>query len=295
MRLLILGGNGMIGHKMYQVLNEDFPDTWVTLRQKLKFTKYSNFFRKEKVIDGVDLTNFPMLKTLLDEISPDVIINAAGITIRRGVNDRLSRSILTNSVLPYFLGEWVQGKEGKRLIHFSTDCVFTGNKGSYSDDSIPDAFDNYGRTKALGEVKLSQTLTLRGSMIGRELDYNTELLEWFLSQNGNVIKGFTNVVYSGITTLRMAKYVRKIIYYFPYMSGVYNVSSLTISKYDLLNLFKEVFNTKVDIIKDDSYVSRKDLISNNFFNEIQEVSPIWQDLIIELYNDSRLNNNFYNK
>ena len=79
------------------------------------------------------------------------------------------------------------------------------------------------------------------------------------------------------------------------MSGVYNVSSLTISKYDLLNLFKEVFNTKVDIIKDDSYVSRKDLISNNFFNEIQEVSPIWQDLIIELYNDSRLNNNFYNK
>ena len=295
MRLLILGGNGMIGHKMYQVLNEDFPDTWVTLRQKLEFTKFSNFFRKEKVIDGVDLTNFSMLKTLLDEISPDVIINAAGITIRRGVNDRLSRSILSNSVLPYFLGEWVQGKEGKRLIHFSTDCVFTGNKGSYCDDSIPDAFDNYGRTKALGEVKLSQTLTLRGSMIGLELDYHTELLEWFLSQEGNVIKGYTNVVYSGITNLRMAKYVNKIIKHFPNLSGIYNVSSASISKYELLILFKEIFNTNVEIIKDDTYMSRKDLISNRFYNEIQEIIPIWQDLIVELYNDSNLNNNFYKK
>ena len=93
----------------------------------------------------------------------------------------------------------------------------------------------------------------------------------------------------------MAKYVNKIIKHFPNLSGIYNVSSASISKYELLILFKEIFNTNVEIIKDDTYMSRKDLISNRFYNEIQEIIPIWQDLIVELYNDSNLNNNFYKK
>ena len=295
MRILILGGNGMIGHKIYQSLSAEFPDTWVLVRKNFDLLTSKNIFNKSKIIDAFDLINFIKLDSLLRDLNPDIIINAAGITIRRGVNDNLYRTIMTNSALPHFLGEWVQGKVGKRLIHFSTDCVFSGKTGSYEDNSIPDSIDNYGKSKALGEVNLSQTLTLRGSMIGRELHYHTELLDWFLSQKSKVIKGFSGVFYSGITTIRMANYVKKIIYNFPNLSGIYNVSSSPISKYDLLILFNETFDAKLEIIKDETYTSNKVLISNLFYKAIQEKSPIWQDLIVELYNDSNLNNNFYKK
>ena len=293
MRILILGGNGMIGHKIYQTLSAEFPDTWALLRKNFDLLSSKNIFNTNKIIDIFDLINFSKLDSLLSDLNPDIIINAAGITIRRGVNDSLYRTILTNSVLPHFLGEWVQGKEGKRLIHFSTDCVFSGKTGSYEDNTIPDSTDNYGKTKALGEVNLSQTLTLRGSMIGRELNYHTELLDWFLSQKSKVIKGFSGVLYSGITTIRMANYVKKIIYNFPNMSGIYNVSSSSISKYELLLLINDIFDTKLEIIKDDTYTSNKVLISNRFYKAIQEKTPLWQDLVVELYNDSIRNNNFY--
>jgi dTDP-4-dehydrorhamnose reductase len=132
-------------------------------------------------------------------------------------------------------------------------------------------------------------------LIGRELDYHTELLEWFLNQNGNVIKGFSNALYSGITTIRMAKYVKKIIKNFPLLSGIYNVSSTPISKYELLLLFKQAFGINVEILKDDFYSSKKDLISSRFYTDIKEDIPTWEDLIVELNDDSNLNIDFYKK
>ncbi len=295
MKILILGGNGMIGHKMYQVLSQDFPDTWVILRQKIGDLAAKGVFNQQKVIDKVDLSDLRKLSSILDDLNPDVIINAAGITIRRGINNKISYSILVNSVLPHFLDEWISGKDAKRLIHFSTDCVFSGKSGSYTDEAEPDATDYYGKTKALGEVKTTQTLTLRGSMIGRELENHTELLEWFLAQKGKTIKGFSNVIYSGITTVRMAKLVKMILHQFPLLSGVYNVSSVPISKYDLLLLFRKTFELDVEIEKDESYSSRKDLISENFFQEIGISSPQWTDLITELKADSQLYRDCYKK
>ena len=293
MRILILGGNGMIGHKVYQVLSSYFPDTWILIRRKFIDFLQKDIFVKEKVIEDFDLNDLNKLNSLLNSLNPDIIINAAGITIRRGVNEFKSQTIILNSVLPHFLGEWIQGKFGKRFIHFSTDCVFSGKNGPYYDNSIPDSTDIYGKTKSLGEVNLSQTLTLRGSMIGRELDYQTELLEWFLSQKGKTIKGFNNVFYSGITTIRMAKLILKIIINFPNLTGVYNVSSKKISKFELLTLFNDFFHSNVKIHKDETYTSRKELISNIFFYEINEIIPSWDELIIELYEDSNLNINIY--
>lgn len=295
MKILILGGNGMIGHKMYQVLSQDFPDTWVILRQKFGDLAAKSVFNHQRVIDTVDLSNLRNLSSILNDLNPDVIINAAGITIRRGINNKLSYSILVNSVLPHFLNEWISGKDGKRLIHFSTDCVFSGKSGSYTDEAEPDATDYYGKTKALGEVKTMQTLTLRGSMIGRELENYTELLEWFLAQKGKTIKGFSNVIYSGITTVRMAKLVKMILHQFPLLSGIYNVSSVPISKYDLLLLFRKTFELDVEIEKDESYSSRKDLISEKFFHEIGIPSPQWSDLVTELKADSELYRDYYKK
>ena len=293
MKILILGANGMIGHKIYQMLSAEFNDTWVAFRKYYDELQYKDIFNKEKAIENIDFKDFNKLNKIIKNLDPDIIVNAAGITIRRGVNNNISNSILLNAALPHFLEEWVQGKTGKRLIHFSTDCVFSGIKGPYTEESETDAKDNYGKTKALGEVKGSQTLTLRGSMIGRELANHTELLEWFLSQNGKTVKGFSNVIYSGITTIKMAEIVKKIIFDYPTLNGLYHVSSLPISKYDLLVLFRNEFNLDIEIIKDESYYSRKDLIAENFYQQIDMLTPKWEDLIKNLKIDSIINKKYY--
>ncbi|MCA6438694.1 MAG: sugar nucleotide-binding protein [Chitinophagaceae bacterium] len=287
MRILILGGNGMIGHKMYQVLSERYTDTWILIKRSLNDISFSNLYDKSRVIDQTNLTNLSLLTTILENIQPDIIINAVGITIRRGIDHVISDSIIINAALPHFLSEWVGKYSGKRFIHFSTDCVFSGKKGAYEESDITDAYDTYGRTKALGEVARSaQTLTLRGSMIGRELENKTELLEWFLKQSNKSIKGFSGAIYSGITTNQMAKYVLKIINDYPDLSGVYNVSSEPISKLELLNLFNKAFNVGAVISDDTTYHSKKDLISDRFYKTIGEKKLTWDELIEDLRIDS---------
>ena len=293
MRILILGGNGMIGHKMYQIITKVNEDTWVTLRNDLSTYVFSNIYNKNKVIDNIDLSDFKKLLHTLNEIKPDIIINACGITIRRGVEKFISNTILLNSVLPHFLNEWVS-LNNKRLIHFSTDCVFSGKKGNYLDTDIKDAYDLYGSTKSLGEIVNSDfSITLRGSMIGRELENKTELLEWFLQQSNKKVKGFSEVIYAGITTVKMAEIVIRIINFYPNLTGVYNISSIPISKYDLLILFNEHFATNSIIEIDKSYSSNKNLISDNLFNEIGIEKPNWINLIRQLKDDCLIYNNLY--
>ena len=292
MKILILGGNGMIGHKIYQELKNDFDDTWVLFRKKFSLLSYNDFY-DSKVIDEFDLTNLEKLLDKLNILNPDVIINAAGITIRRGVTESSSKSILMNSVLPNFLEEWVKGKIHKRVIHFSTDCVFSGQNGPYTENSYTNANDLYGKTKSLGEIKGPNSLTLRGSMIGRELDNFTELFEWSLSQKNQKVKGFSNVMYSGITTIRMAKYIKEIIINHPQLNGLYNVSSIPISKYNLIQLFNKEFELNLEIEKEDSYKSNKVLDATLFYNKIMLQVPTWDELIVELKEDYNKNIKFY--
>lgn len=294
MRILILGGNGMIGHKMYQIISKVKDDTWVTLRNDLTTYIFSDIYNNEKVIDNIDLSDFKNLLHTLNEIKPDIILNASGITIRRGVEKIKSNTILLNSALPHFLNEWVS-LNNKRLIHFSTDCVFSGKKGDYLDTDIKDAYDLYGSTKSLGEIVDSKfAITLRGSMIGRELENKTELFEWFLQQSNKKIKGFSEVIYSGITTVKMAEIVLRLINFFPNLSGIYNISSKPISKYDLLKMCNEHFAINSIIEMDNSYKSNKNLISDKFFIEIGIEKPNWTDLIRQLKDDCLIYNNLYN-
>ena len=294
MRILILGGNGMIGHKMYQIISKEFADTWVTLRNDLISYKYSKIYDSKKVLDKVNLLDFENLTIKLNQIQPDIVINASGITIRRGVEDYKSKSIILNSALPHFLNEWVCFNN-KKLIHLSTDCVFSGEKGNYYEKDPKDSKDLYGLTKSLGEVIDSNcALTLRGSMIGRELENKTELLEWFLLQKNNKIKGFSEVVYSGITTVKMAEIILIILKKFPKLSGLYNISSKPISKFDLLNLCNVYFDVNAIIIADNSYISNKNLISENIFKQLKIEQPNWVTLIEQLVDDSLENNYLYN-
>ena len=294
MKILILGGNGMIGHKMYQTISKIHKDTWVTLRKSLTSYSYSEIYNPEKVIDNIDLINFQTISNQLNKINPDIVVNACGITIRRGIETLKSNSIILNSALPHFLNEWVTSNN-KRLIHFSTDCVFTGAKGDYIDNDNKDAYDLYGSTKSMGEVIDSKfAITLRGSMIGSELENKTELFEWFLKQKSKTIKGFNKVIYSGITTTKMAEIVLKLIDQFPNLSGVYNISSKPISKFELLKLWNNLFDINANIEIDNSYTSNKNLISDNFYRTISMEQPDWVELSSQLNIDNMLHNNLYN-
>ena len=288
MKILILGADGMIGHKMAQTLSNYNLDIHLNSRVHKRFL--------EKVFPKSPIYQFDFLKQdildLLDKVFPDIILNAAGITIRRG-SEILENAIKLNSALPKKIDSWCKINQ-KRQIHFSTDCVFSGSKGNYLELDRPDAKDNYGFTKGNGEVNSEHTLTLRSSVIGREIFNKTELLEWVIENKNNKIKGFDKAIYSGVTTLWMSELVLKILYDFPSLSGIYNISSKPISKFELITKINELFKLNIDIEKDSSFSSNKSLNSNKFFSQTKFDKPNWDSMLLDLFNDSLKNKSLYN-
>jgi len=277
----------MIGHKIAQVL-EKKNDIIGTSRKSIKPIDLG--LKKSKIIykDFADNTDFNFIKNLM----PDIIINCVGITTRRINNTNISQLEFINSKLPHILADWAI-INNRKLIHLSTDCVFSGKTGNYIDDSYHDATDLYGRSKSLGEVNNKNTLTIRTSLIGREIFNFTELFEWFYRNKGGKVSGYDNVIYSGLTTIRLGKILEKIINDFPNLIGIYNFSSEPITKYSLLNLINKHFELGVQIFKDTKIKSNKVLISKKF-TEITAINPPnWNDLILEFKEDNIANNALY--
>ena len=281
MKILILGGDGMIGHKMAQVLSVQNHEIVISIREKKELTLKS-ISSKVKVFLN-DFINDNILD-LLDKVNPDVIINAIGITTRRGVTENISDSIYLNSFFSHQLSNWALAFK-KRLIHFSTDCVFSGSEGSYLEDTTPDALDYYGKTKGLGEINSKSSLTIRSSIIGPELFNKTELFEWIINNKEKEINGFSRVMYSGVTTIYMARLVADLIDNHKNLSGIYNVASKPISKFELLHLINDNFDLKLVINKDQSIISNKTLDPSKIDNELGIKSSNWNELIIELKKD----------
>ena len=281
MKILILGGDGMIGHKMAQVLSNSNHEITVSIREQRELTKQC--FSSQIKVFFIDFLKENVV-TFLNRVKPDVIINAIGITIRRGVNEHVSDAIYINSYFPHQLANWA-GIHNKRLIHFSTDCVFSGSEGSYSEDATPNASDYYGKTKGLGEVLSKNALTLRSSMIGPELFNKTELFEWVINSKEKEINGFSRVMYSGVTTVYMANLIADLIENYKDLSGIYNIASNPISKFELLHLINENFNLGLFINKDQSITSNKTLDASKIENELGIKSLSWNELIIELKKD----------
>jgi dTDP-4-dehydrorhamnose reductase len=285
MKIFILGAGGMLGHKMYQELSSHFPDTYACFRKPFQDYEEFGVFNPEKVIDKVDVLPFANLNDVLDKLKPDVIVNCLGITLRKAEVKDLDYCLELNSILPHMLDCWA-AQNNSHLIHFSTDCVFDGVEGGYTEVSFPSAKDIYGRTKYLGEVSGPHSLTLRGSMIGRELHRKTELVEWALSQRGQTIKGYSKVIYSGVTTKVMSGLVLSILKRPTLLSGLYQVSSKPISKYELLQKMNRAFSLNMQIIEDCSYVSKKDLVGSKIQREMDFVCPSWDEMIDQLASES---------
>jgi dTDP-4-dehydrorhamnose reductase len=282
MRILILGGSGMLGHWLLKQLPL-VHDARVTLRGKR--AEYSAFglFNAKNAYPGIELSSIKLLAEVVKDFRPQVIVNAAGIVKQRPEAKEIIPSLEINSLLPHRLAMLCE-QVGARLIHMSTDCVFSGRKGGYRESDACDAQDLYGRSKFLGEVHEPHCLTLRTSIIGRELVYKTGLLEWFLAQR-SAVRGFTNAIFSGFTTLELARTIEKIITGHPHASGLYHVSSEPISKYDLLMLIKTKMRLETEIIPDREFKCDRSLDSTKFRSEFKYNPPNWEVMIDELAQD----------
>ncbi len=286
MTVLVLGGTGMLGHKMFQFLSKRFPDTICTIRGRVddEPLRHIDLFQTGRVIENVNALDYGSLERALRELRPQVIVNCTGIIKQRKEAKAAIPSIALNALLPHRLAETCAGWGG-RLVHFSTDCVFSGKRGCYQESDLPDAEDLYGRTKFLGEVVTENALTLRTSMVGRELMHHESLLEWFLAQNLEKIKGFKHVFFSGVTTNHLAEVVGWLIEHYPKLWGLYQVASQTISKYELLCLFRAAYGLDIEIVPDETCFSDRSIDGEKFRQATGYVSPPWSILADQLAND----------
>jgi len=266
-KIVLLGSQGMAGHIMAEVLDEtgDY-DVFGVARQSGKY-----------VDTIVDVTDFGALENYLTKIKPDYVINCVGALVSQSKND-LPAAILLNSYLPQFLSK-LGNTLNFKLIHISTDCVFSGKNGGYTETSYRDGDDNYARTKALGEVVNDKDLTIRTSIIGPELKQNgTGLLDWFFKQEGT-INGYTQAYWSGITTLELAK--ATIAFLKQDITGLYQLCPEDkISKYDLLKLFAKVWNKEITIKPFDDYRVDKSLICTR--SDFNYRTPEFEKMLSEL-------------
>lgn len=279
-RVVVLGVAGMLGHKVFQVLRERGVSTVGTAREDLRTWPLSavTLLNTPDVVPGIDVMRFDEMATTLRRMSPGFVVNCVGIVKQRTEATASIPSIAINALLPHRLAELAR-EWGGRVIHFSTDCVFSGLRGAYQEDDLTDATDLYGRTKALGEVSTSNALTLRTSMIGRELLEHRSLLDWFLGQRDSVVRGFTKVIYSGVTTNYLASLVADLIGEHPTLSGLLQVASLPISKHDLLCLIRDAYGLSTEIAPDSSVVSDRSMIGERFAAATGYVTPSWPDLV----------------
>lgn len=279
MRILILGGDGMLGHRLFKWLRPRH-DARVTLRQLLESYESTGLFRAENSYAGLDVTRIDSLLGILADFRPQAVVNAIGIIKQRAESSESIPSLEINALFPHRLSLLCR-TVGARLIHLSTDCVFSGQKGNYAETDPSDAEDLYGRSKYLGEVRDAHCLTIRTSMIGLELARKQSLLEWFLAQTGTV-HGYRRAIFSGFTTRELSRIIERMIVEYPGASGVYHVSSEPISKYDLLKRIGEALQRPVQVVPDDTVFCDRSLDSSRFRREFRYQPPPWERMINEL-------------
>ena len=280
MRVLILRGDGMLGHRL---LRQFAPrhETRVTLRQPLDAYARFGEFDRGNAFDEVDVLDPERIMRVFSEFRPQAAINAAGIVKQRSdVRDQVL-SIEVNAIFPHLLARLCR-ERGAQLVQLGTDCVFSGKKGNYTEKDRPDPEDTYGLSKLLGEADGRGALTLRTSMIGPELQRKTGLLEWFLSQKGKSIKGWRKAIFSGFTTAELARIIENLVTTHPGAHGVYHVSSAPISKHDLLSRLDARLRTGTDIAPEDSFRCDRSLDSSRFRAEFGYTPPSWDAMLDEL-------------
>src|SRR5450432_2091186 len=274
----------MLGHKLWRTYSEK-ADTFVTLRRTIASVAPSGLFDPKRTYDNVSAQDFDSVIRALHWARPQVVINCIGIVKQQQAAKDPLPSITINALFPHRLAE-LCGVGGIRLVHISTDCVFSGRRGNYTEQDIPDAEDLYGRTKLLGEVNREGCLTLRTSIIGHEIDGAQGLLEWFLSQNNKAVQGYPKAVFSGFTTTALADIIFDLLKLHPAIEGLWQVAAQPIDKFALLSLIGRVYGLNIAIQPDATVQIDRSLNGTRFHQATGIVAPSWSDMIEAMHADS---------
>lgn len=283
MTVLVFGASGMLGHKVMQVFAEHNLDAigvmrglTTDLQQKIPILKQAF------LIGGNDVRNQDDVLSVFKKIKPKIIVNCAGIVKPRATDP--VETIEINSAFPHRIAR-LSSMIGARLIHISTDCVFSGNSGDYFEDSPADCADLYGRSKLIGEVDYDDHLTIRTSIIGRELGTSRNLLEWFFAQEGD-IKGFDNAFFTGVSTRALAEIIVTLCNK-PEVTGLLHVPGTKVNKYDLLCQVKEAFRTKVRIERYSGYKIDRSLASKRI-HSLGIIIPTMETMIKDMAQENSM-------
>ena len=277
LKILILGASGMIGHTLFNYFSPRYQ-TFGTLRAGKEIY---NFEKIDNLINYIDIRDFDNVTNIIAEVNPSVVINCVGIVKQISESTTIADQICLNSLTPHLLAE-LSISMGFRSITLSSDCVFSGSRGEYTEADIPDASDIYGLTKILGEVNNEYGLTIRTSTVGLELNHQHGLVEWFLSKKGD-IQGFDNAIYSGLTTLELAKYLEHILLYYPEITGVLQMAAKKITKYDLLKRLSIALNkTDINILKNVDFECDRSLVGDRLEELTGYKVPSWERMIGDL-------------
>lgn len=279
----------MLGHKLVEKWKDKF-DVWATIRDD--FQSYGNlgFLDRNKTFENINIEEIQSVENVINQIQPSVIVNAVGLIKQLPTSKDVIKTLSVNAIFPHQLAG-LANKYQVRLLNVSTDCVFNGKKGNYTESDVPDAFDLYGKSKQLGEVIENNCLTLRTSIIGRELKTAHSLVEWFLSNRGKKVKGYAKAIYSGFPTVVFADILADIIENHPNLSGLYHVSSEPINKFDLLHLINKAYNAQIEIERFEDFEIDRSLDSTKFREETGFEPPEWSRMIALMAADNALYQN----
>jgi dTDP-4-dehydrorhamnose reductase len=284
-KVLVLGATGLLGHTVFRTLAG--TDGWTvagTVRSTAARERLPAPLREAAIVTG-DLDSVGRLRTLLAEQRPEAVINCLSLPKAEMRADNYERIVQGLALLPRRLAQ-LCAAAGARLVHMSTDCVFSGAAGNYAESDVADATDAYGVAKFLGEPPGLHVVTLRTSIIGPELGTRNSLLEWFLAQ-GERCTGFARATFSGMPTVELARVMRDHILQRPELHGTYHVPAAPISKLDLLRLIANEYEKPIAIEADDQYVIDRSLDGRRFEQATGYRAPSWPTLLAEMHRDHR--------
>lgn len=280
-RVLVLGVSGMLGNAVFRVFasSPDY-DVWGSARSA-GVLRHLEAATHPRIVLGVDVENSDHLLRVVDAVRPFAIVNCVGLVKQLAEAKDPLAALPINAILPHRLAR-IAALVGARLVHVSTDCVFSGAKGAYKESDQPDATDLYGRSKLLGEVDYPHAITLRTSIIGHELGSAHGLIGWFLEQQGTV-RGYTRAIFSGLPTVELARVIRDHVLSHAGLSGLYHVSAAPIAKHDLLALVAAQYRKDIRLEPDDRLEIDRSLNSDRFRAATAYEPPSWPELVRRMH------------
>lgn len=285
----------MIGHRMWATLGGRHESIGVLRRTELGPLAQIRGIDQKNARLGVEIHNIPVITKIIEDIRPDVVLNCLGIVKQHKDSKDHIETIALNALFPHQLAK-ICSNHNARMIQFSSDCVFDGSKGSYRENDFTNAQDLYGRSKAMGEVDyLENVLTIRTSSIGREVFPHGGLIEWFLGNTGKSISGYKKAIYSGFPTQRLGNIIADYVIPNPSLSGIINIASTPIDKYSLLNMIKDHFQLKIDILENNEISIERSLIYDKFSKLTEYKSPSWKEMMKDLEVDFDIYENIRKK